>query len=168
MSKNLPKIAKQVEEICNFHKNEKGIIHTQNNNITSYLADKLRGDRYLIREPGVRNEDILEQHIANDGPTVLISPSLSHGVDLKDHLARFQIIIKAPFLPTRDKRIEKMMKADFVWYENKMLCSLIQACGRGVRSHKDHCTTYILDAAVVESIIRNKYKLPKYFLDRFC
>ena len=168
MSKNLPKIAKQVEEICNFHKNEKGIIHTQNNNITSYLADNLRGNRYLIREPGVRNEDILDQHIANDDPTVLISPSLTHGVDLKDNLARFQIIIKAPFLPTRDKRIEKMMKGDFVWYENKMLCSLIQACGRGVRSHKDHCTTYILDAAVVESIIRNKYKLPKYFLDRFC
>jgi Rad3-related DNA helicase len=168
MGKNLPKIAKQVEEICNFHKDEKGIIHTQNNNITSYMAGKLLGERYLIREPGVRNEDILDQHMASDEPTVLISPSLSHGVDLKDDLARFQIIIKAPFLPTRDKRIEKMMKGDFVWYENKMLCSLIQACGRGVRSQKDHCTTYILDAAVVESVIKNKYKLPKYFLDRFC
>ena len=92
---------------------------------------------------------------------------MSHGVDLKDDLARFQIIVKAPYLPTKDKRVEKLMKDDFNWYGNKMLCSLIQSCGRGVRSDKDHCTTYILDSAIVESIVNNRHKLPKYFLDRF-
>ncbi|MGA1049189.1 MAG: helicase C-terminal domain-containing protein [Minisyncoccia bacterium] len=50
---------------------------------------------------------------------------------------------------------------------NKMLSSLIQSCGRGIRSHKDHCVTYILDGAVIEQVIRNKDKLPKYFIDRF-
>ena len=64
-------------------------------------------------------------------------------------------------------RIENLMKEDFDWYQNKMLCSLIQACGRGIRSHKDHCITYILDAAIVESIVKNRHKLPKYYLDRF-
>ena len=115
----------------------------------------------------MRNEVILEEHFNNTGPTVLISPSMSHGVDLKDDLARFQIIVKAPYLPTKDKRVEKLMKDDFNWYGNKMLCSLIQSCGRGVRSDKDHCTTYILDSAIVESIVNNRHKLPKYFLDRF-
>ena len=61
---------------------------------------------------------------------------MSHGVDLKDDLARFQIIVKAPYLPTKDKRIEKLMKDDFNWYSNKMLCSLIQSCGRGVTIKK--------------------------------
>jgi len=168
MDKNLPKIVKQIDEICKFHKNDKGIIHSRNKTITSYIADRLSGRRFLAREPGIRNEEILDQHTNSNEPTVLISPSMSYGVDLRDDLARFQIIIKAPYLPTKDKRIEKMMKDDFIWYENKMLCSLIQSCGRGVRSHKDYCTTYILDAAVVESIIKNKHKLPKYFIDRFC
>jgi Rad3-related DNA helicase len=59
------------------------------------------------------------------------------------------------------------MKDDFDWYQNKMLCSLIQSCGRGIRSKKDHCVTYILDGAIVESVVKNKHKLPKYFLDRF-
>lgn len=167
MQKNLPKILKQIKDICEFHKNDKGIIHTQNKSITNYLADNLLDSRFLIREPGVRNEAILEQHIGTDDPTVLISPSMAHGVDLKDNLARFQVIIKAPYLPTKDKRIERLMKDDFDWYQNKMLCSLIQACGRGVRSHKDHCITYILDAAIVESVVKNKHKLPKYYLDRF-
>mgnify|MGYP003650162950 FL=1 len=167
LKRTLPKIIKQVEGICAHHKDDKGIIHTHNNTITSFLQKKLNGERFLIREPGVRNEEILEQHLASDKPTVLISPSMSHGVDLKDDLARFQIIIKAPYLPTKDKRIERLMKDDFNWYSNKMLCSVIQSCGRGIRSKKDYCRTYILDGAIVESVINNIHKLPKYFIDRF-
>ena len=167
LKRSLPKIIKQIQEICKFHKNDKGIIHTHNNTITSFLSNKLDDDRFLIREPGVRNEVLLEQHLNNNDPTVLVSPSMSHGVDLKDELARFQIIVKAPYLPTKDKRIAKLMKDDFNWYTNKMLCSLIQSCGRGVRSKKDHCVTYILDGAIVESVVNNKHKLPKYFIDRF-
>jgi len=168
LKRSLPKIIKQVQSICEHHKNDKGIIHTHNNTITSFLLKHFQTDkRFLIREPGVRNEEILEQHLASDKPTVLISPSMSHGVDLKDDLARFQIIIKAPYLPTKDKRIERLMKDDFNWYSNKMLCSVIQSCGRGVRSKKDYCTTYILDGAIVESVVNNKHKLPKYFIDRF-
>ena len=60
-----------------------------------------------------------------------------------------------------------IMKDDFNWYMNKMLCSVIQSCGRGVRSKEDYCTTYILDGAIVESVVNNKHKLPKYFIDRF-
>jgi hypothetical protein len=86
---------------------------------------------------------------------------------LSDNLARFQIIVKGAFLPLSDKRIKKLFDEDKTWYTNKMLSSLIQACGRGVRSNKDHCVTYILDAAIVENIVKYKHKIPKYFLDRF-
>ena len=167
LKRSLPKVVEQIKQICEHHKNDKGIIHTHNNTITSFLSTKLNGSRFLIREPGVRNEELLEQHLSNNEPTVLISPSMSHGVDLKDDLARFQIIVKAPYLPTKDKRIERLMNDDFSWYINKMLCSLIQSCGRGIRSKKDHCVTYILDGAIVESVVNNKHKLPKYFIDRF-
>ncbi|MDB4396049.1 hypothetical protein N9Z65_00370 [bacterium] len=167
IDKYLPRIIKQVAEICNHHANDKGIIHSQNNNITARLSTMLYGDRFLYREPGIKNEDILDQHMTNIDPTVLVSPSMSYGVDLKGDLAKFQIIIKAPFLPTKDVRIERMMKNDFDWYQNKMLCSLIQSCGRGVRSNKDTCITYILDGTIVDSILRSKHKLPKYFLERF-
>jgi|TARA_R110000787_G_scaffold2245_2_gene9019 Rad3-related DNA helicase len=167
MQKNLPHVIKIVKQICEHHKDDKGIIHTHNNVITSALSKQLYGDRFLYREPGVRNEDILEQHYASEDSTVLISPSMSYGVDLRDDLARFQIIMKAPFLPTKDTRIARLMKDDFDWYQNKMLCSLIQSCGRGVRSSKDYCITYILDATIVESVLKSKHKLPAYFLDRF-
>ena len=167
MKKYLPKIIDSIKHICDHHKEEKGIIHTHNNHITNELSKVLVGDRYLYREPGVVNEEILNTHTLSTDPTILISPSMSHGVDLRDDLARFQIIVKAPFLPTQDVRIGRLMKEDYDWYVNKMLCSLIQSCGRGIRSKKDHCVTYILDANIAHNIVNNKHKLPKYFLNRF-
>lgn len=167
MAKNLPVVINQIKQICEHHKDEKGIVHTHNNSITKSLMDSINDSRFLFREPGIRNENILQQHFESDKPTVLVSPSMSFGVDLKDELARFQIIVKAPFLPTNDTRVENLMKEDPNWYFNKMLCSLIQSCGRGIRSKKDHCVTYILDATIVEAIVKNKHKLPKYFLERF-
>jgi Rad3-related DNA helicase len=164
---NLPVIAKTIKTICDYHGNDKGIIHTQTNQITNYLKDNLKNGRVLYRELGVTNENILEMHTNSPEPTILASPSMGFGVDLKGDLAKFQIIVKAPYLPMGDKRIEMMMKLDSHWYLNAMLCSLIQACGRGVRSTSDKCITYILDLGIVEAVIKNKHKVPKYFLDRF-
>lgn len=167
LTNNLPKITKLIKDICDFHKDEKGIIHTQTNFITSFLSKNLHSDRVLYREPGVNNEELLRKHISSTRPSIIASPSMLFGVDLKDELARFQIIIKAPFLPMTDKRVKEMIKIFPSWYTNKMLASLIQACGRGIRSKNDYCTTYILDGAIIEAVISNKHKLPKYFLERF-
>lgn len=165
--KLMPIFKKSIEDIVNSHKGEKGIIHTHNMNITNYMKENLRGSRYLVRENGVDNEQILQMHLQNDDDTVIVSPSMTHGVDLKDDLARFQIIVKAPFLPLNSKRIKKLFNMDPQWYANKMLTTVIQAAGRGVRSKDDHCVTYILDGNIVQSILDNASKLPKYFLKRF-
>lgn len=162
----LPTICKQIEGILEEHKGEKGIIHTHTQYITDYIRDNVRSKRLLCREAGVKNEDILEQHTSSEKDTVLVSPSMTYGVDLKGDLAKFQIVMKAPWLPTKESRVEKMMKLDASWYVNKMLCSLVQACGRGVRTDTDECITYILDGSIFDSIAKNKKKLPKYFLDR--
>ena len=167
LKKTLPKIVKQIQSICEDHEFDKGIIHTHTSFIASYLKNNLRSKRFLYRDEQTRNEEILSKHSKSKNPTVLVSPSLGLGIDLRDDLARFQIIIKAPYLPLSDKRIKKLFDLDKQWYSNKMLSNVVQQCGRGIRSKQDHCKTYILDAGVFEAIIRNKDKLPKYFIDRF-
>ena len=167
LKKTLPKIVKQIQSICEDHEFDKGIIHTHTSFIASYLKNNLRSKRFLYRDEQTRNEEILAKHSKSKNPTVLVSPSLGLGIDLRDDLARFQIIIKAPYLPLGDKRIKKLFDLDKQWYANKMLSNVVQQCGRGIRSKQDHCKTYILDAGVFEAIIRNKDKLPKYFIDRF-
>ena len=166
MKEMLPKLAAQVTELLNVHENEKGIIHTHTQFIVDYIRNHVKSDRLLCRGEGVKNESLLDTHSKTTYPSVLVSPSMTYGVDLKGDLATFQILLKAPWLPTKDPRIEKMMKLDKSWYSNKMLCSVVQACGRGIRSDSDECVTYILDGSVYDTIERNQSKLPKYFVER--
>ena len=163
----LPNIAKQVQAICEKHKNEKGVIHTHSMAITQYLQGSLKGKRFLFRDQGQKNEVLLSLHSESTEPTVVVSPSVAFGVDFKDDLARFQIIVKAAYPPLGDERIKKLFELDKQWYTDKMLSNFVQACGRGVRNKDDHCVTYVLDACIYDALMKNKANLPKYFLDRF-
>lgn len=168
IDKVLGSVIDQIEVLCDQHKDQKGIIHTHSNKITKAVQDHFAlNSRFLYREAGVSNEQILNIHNCSNDPTILVSPSMSHGVDLKGDLAEFQIITKAPYLPLGDIRVKKLFELDKRWYQNKMLATIIQSCGRGVRSVDDECVTYILDAAVTQAIKRNSSKIPKYFLERF-
>lgn len=162
----LPKIAEQIKQISNMHNNEKGVIHTHTQEITNSLKSKLNSKRFLFRDDINTNEDILKQHINTTEPTVLVSPSLTYGIDLKDDLARFQIIVKLPYPPLSVKRIKKLFDQDKNWYQNKMLNNFIQACGRATRSKNDFSSTYVLDGNIVNVLKSSKDKLPQYFIDR--
>ena len=163
----LPSTIKEIEQICEKHKGQKGLIHTHSMEILGFVKREMGNDnRYLYREPGISNEDIYKQHKERGDDTVMVSPSMTHGIDLKDNLGEFQIIIKAPYSPLGDDRIKKKFNEDKAWYQNNMLSTLIQACGRCNRVKSDYAVTYILDGAAVDAIRRNLDKLPKYFRER--
>lgn len=92
---------------------------------------------------------------------------MTHGVDLCGTLGEFAVILKAPFLPLGDERVKRLAQDDKEWYTNKMLGACIQMCGRTIRNASDEAVTYILDGTLTKSLIQNKDKLPKYFLERF-
>lgn len=170
MAKDLPKVLDLALAICEKHKGEKGIIHTHTNQITESLKKKTRNiqRQFLFREVGVSNEDIVKAHKdETDNDTILVSPSLDTGLSLDDELGRFQIIIKAPYLPLGSKRIKKLFEKNKEHYSMKMLDSIIQMAGRCTRSVDDHSVTYILDGSAVKAVMMNKRNLPKHFLERF-
>lgn len=164
---DLPKIIESAIQLCEIHKGEKGIIHTHTNQITEAFKKLCKNsDRFLFRDSKSSNEDIIEIHKNSNSDTILVSPSLSTGISLDDHLGRFQIILKAPFLPLSSKRIKKIYDKSKSYYMMKMLDTLIQMCGRCTRSIDDHSVTYILDGNAVNSILQNKQYIPKNFLER--
>jgi len=168
LKQRLPKLKNYILDIAKDHKNEKGIIHTHTMEITNYLRDNINDSRFIFRGENMTNEDIMRIHTnPNTKNSIIVSPSMTFGVDLKEDLARFQILVKAAFLPLNDERVKIIMESDKNWYMNKMLDELIQACGRGVRTKEDKCITYILDSNITDNVLRFKHKLPKHFLDRF-
>lgn len=164
-----PKVVNEIKLLLEKHKDEKGLIHTQSDEITRMLQDALGKGRLLYRIQGQNeNADIITKHLASDKPTVLASPSMNFGVDLKGDLARFCIVVKQPWLNLKDIRVAAMNKTVKGWYDKKMLTSLIQQCGRCTRDKNDYSRTYILDGFTLTGILkRNINSLPKYFIDRF-
>lgn len=164
----LPKLVEAAIEICEQHSGENGIIHTHSFKITQEFKKQIGNNpRYLFREEGVTNENLIGLHFDAKHPTVLISPSMSRGISLDDDLGRFQIICKAPFLPLGSKRIARMFKESPKRYTMKCLDTTIQMCGRCTRSIDDYSITYIIDGTLVNAIQRSSRTLPKHFTNRF-
>lgn len=166
LKKNLPTIAQQIQEICDAHNGEKGLIHTHTGEICNYLKSKLKGTRFIFREENVNNEKLLEMHFNSKQPTVLVSPSLGFGTDFNGDKGRFQIIVKTPYPPLSNKRIRKKFDTDKTWYVDKTINSLIQMSGRCTRSKDDHSVTYVLDSVSIKLIKENIDNLPKHFVER--
>ena len=89
--------------------------------------------------------EILKKHMTSKAPTVLLSPSMAEGVDLKGDLSKFQILCKVPFPYLGDKVTKKKMSKWNWWYDTQTVRTIIQSVGRSIRSEKDTAVTYILD-----------------------
>lgn len=146
----LPEMAQEVEHIMRKHAHDKGIVHCVSFKVAKYLIDYLTrcglGDRIITHtseEKGSRDKAV-EEHIASTKASVLFSPSMQEGLDLKEELSRFQIIAKVPYQPLTPY-VRARMARDPLWYTYTAALALMQATGRSVRSMTDWAVTYILD-----------------------
>jgi Rad3-related DNA helicase len=166
MKEKMPIILKEIEQILTKHGNEKGIIHTTSYSQLQFIKDnisKLHSSRLIETGAKLDRTEVLETHYQSKRPTVLISPSLHLGVDLKDDLSRFQIIVKVPYPDLTDKKVSKKKELDPNWYTWATVLRLVQSYGRSVRSVDDHATTYILDSSVSYLLKTAAGLVPKWF-----
>lgn len=168
MSESLPKIAKAVDNIMTVHRNEKGIIHTTSYAQLQFIRDNIgRENAARLIETGsdLDREEVIERHVNSRRPTVLISPSLHLGVDLKDDLSRFQVIVKVPYPDLTDRKVAAMKERDPRWYAWHTVLRLVQSYGRSVRSRDDHATTYLLDSSIGYLLKSAQDMVPKWFME---
>jgi len=169
---NLDKCLKYVEAIAKKQEKHNGIIHSGNYKIARYIYEHASVElqkRLVFKEKydNVNNTALINIHetnVENNISSILLSPSLVEGVDLKDELSRWQIIIKLPFSSLGDKRIKYLADKFPQWYNNDVVKKIIQACGRSTRHSEDSSITYILDRAATYTF--NKVKLPLWFKNR--
>jgi ATP-dependent DNA helicase DinG len=163
----LPLLAKFVATVlAEMHPQEKGVIHTHTRKINQYLVTHLRQfDSRIVTYHDSRDRDrALEAHCASSRPTVLLTPGMAEGLDLKDDLSRFQIICKVPY-PVLDHYTEARIELDPGWYQWRTALTIVQATGRSVRSKEDYAVTYVTDKGFERFVAKNKHLLPRWWLD---
>jgi Rad3-related DNA helicase len=141
----LPKLAEAVRQILAAHPKEKGIIHCHSYKVANYIMKNVKSKRLLTHRSEDR-EDVLNQHLSSREPTVLVTPSMTEGVDLKGDFSRFQIVCKVPYPYLGDKLIQKRMRRWSWWYPLQTAKTIIQSLGRSIRSADDFAISYILDS----------------------
>jgi Rad3-related DNA helicase len=135
-----------------------------NYRIAKHLVDTVRSPRLLLHDSENR-EEMIEFHVSNPNPTVLISPSMTEGVDLADDASRFQVLCKVPFPYLGDKVIQLRKAKNPGWYACQTARTIIQAFGRSIRNEKDHATSYILDTDWERFFRSSSSMFPKEFTD---
>jgi ATP-dependent DNA helicase DinG len=159
-------IARTVDNIMSMHRNDKGIIHTTSYEQLNFIKENVsqpNARRLLVTDPEIQRDEVIFQHANATKPTVLISPSLHTGLDLKNELSRFQIITKVPYPNKSDRWTNAKREVDEEWYYWQTALKLIQAYGRSVRSKDDWAKTYILDSAFSYFVKKNMNILPDWF-----
>jgi ATP-dependent DNA helicase DinG len=160
------KIAKTVDNLMSIHRYDKGIIHTTSYEQLNFIKENVSQEnarRLIVTDPEIQRDEVLKQHIDSIKPTVLISPSLHTGLNLKDELSRFQIITKVPYPNKSDRWTNAKRETDEEWYYWQTALKLIQAYGRSIRSKEDWAKTYVLDSAFGYFVKKNKNILPDWF-----
>ncbi len=148
-----------IKKILEKNSNHKGIIHSGNYEFNTWIAKSIKDKRLLIHDSSTR-EKLLNHHLESKLETVLVSPSMINGIDLKDELSRFQIILKVPFPNLRSTKIKKRLETNPDWYNWKALIDIMQAYGRSIRNDDDWAETYILDECFDQLLNTG---IPKYF-----
>ncbi len=166
-----PSILNVCDKLMTKHAGEKGIIHCHSYKLGDALNDFLLKTKHAPRVRYPRKADdrsaMLDEHVESTVPTVLISPSMAEGFNMADDIARFQIIPKIPFPYLGDKQVAAKKDLDADWYTLQTVSTILQACGRIVRSEVDFGHTYILDSDFYRLYDENKDFFPKWFQEGF-
>lgn len=150
---SLQRLVESVDDILASYPDQKGLIHTGSYKVANYIRDHSKFPERLWGHDGKTRISALEA-FKSDPEGVLVSPSMTTGVDLPYDLCRFQIIAKLSFPDLGDPQVKKRMKLGpdgnpnpkgQSWYNWITACTLVQTYGRGMRAIDDSCDTYLLD-----------------------
>jgi Rad3-related DNA helicase len=165
---NLPWLYETIDKILDKHKDESGIIHTASYDLSMKIyqnISKKHKKRILVYNGTEEKRQVLEI-LKRDKAKVLLGPSLTEGLDLRDNWSRFAIFAKVPYLSLSDKFVATKLKINPEWYRWKAILAILQGTGRSVRNEKDWAVTYILDGSLADLIHNNRKAFPEEFMKR--
>lgn len=164
-------LVKDIEVLLKNHEGENGIIHTANFQVAEWLVSELKNGPHTIYHHNPGSDDsrdvVIESFLSSNGPSLLISPSSTEGLDLKDDLGRFVIFAKTPYPYMGDQWIKKRMEISPEWYQRQTLINIIQGGGRVVRSETDSGVVYIVDASFGYLYKSAHHMIPRWWKDAY-
>jgi ATP-dependent DNA helicase DinG len=141
-----------VADIVTRHPGDRVLVHSVSYDLARAIADtlgRMGQPKVLTYTNSNQRADVLAEYLRTEA-SVLVAPSMDRGIDLPAAACRVQIIAKVPYPNLGDKQIATRFygggKEGKTWYAVETVSSIVQMCGRAVRSRDDWAVTYILDS----------------------
>jgi Rad3-related DNA helicase len=166
----LPAVTRMLIRLMAAHPDEKGLIHCHSYAIQSSLRRRLAElgveSRIQTHDTTDRDES-LQAWLSTDSPDIFLSVTMEEALDLQGDLCRWQVICKAPYLNTTDSRVSRRLSdGKWSWYRRVALQTVIQACGRIVRSPDDYGSTYLADSSLLNLFNNARNEMPAWFREQ--
>lgn len=158
-------MVQNVQTIFDIFDDAKGLIHAPSYSAAEQLYESLKHTERVITHTKDNLNETLQEFYASEEPMVLISPVCQQGVDFKYDRARFQIVLRVPYLNTGDAFIGYKVKKDFNWYNYQALIIFGQQVGRVNRAEDDYGVTILMDERFGKFLSKNRNVLPKWLTD---
>lgn len=156
---------RRIDQIIGGRQDRKGIIHSvsykRKNDILSQSKYRLQ---MLHNSNSEQTAEIVAQYKKSSAPRILISPSVSTGLDFPYTECEYQIIAKVPFPDQRSAILKARTKRDREYPYYLAMQELVQAVGRGMRAEDDRCETIVIDDSFQWFVKRYKRFAPSWFL----
>ncbi len=168
IDKELPRLVAAIADICEAHPDEKGVIHSHSYRIARAIEQGLPEEhrwRLVTHHDSSERDVALTSHMSSREPTILLTPSMTEGIDLVDELSRWQVLCKIPYPNLGDAQVKRRAELHPSWYDWRTCLTVVQAYGRSVRSRDDFAVTYLLDAGFPAFLARHRSRLPAWFLE---
>ena len=166
-SDNYTRMLDNILTVLDKYPDYKGLIHAPSYYDAHRICEDIdkRGNSRLMTHE--RNDFIgrLNEFYERQDNSVFVSPICQQGVDMKDDRARFQMVLRIPYLNASDAFVKYMIKKNFAWYNYQALILFGQQIGRVVRSEEDFGATYLMDSRFPSFLKRNSKYLPKWLRD---
>jgi ATP-dependent DNA helicase DinG len=156
----------KINKILKIFHDVKGLIHVPSYQAAEEIASWLPPNRVMWHDKSNLQEKLTEFYNSAE-PKVFLSPVCQQGVDFKYDRARFQIVLRIPYLNTSDEFVNYKVKNDFQWYNYKALLTFGQQIGRINRADDDFGVTFLMDSRFNKFIANNSAKFPKWLKDAF-
>jgi len=163
-----PKAIAALDKVLDEHPHDKALKHTVSYGYEQQTIGMSRHKKRMITYDQAKDrESRLEEFKRAPNGTVLVASSMERGVNLPGDLCRLIVVMKVPFLNLGDKQVSTRLHAGKkngqLWYSVSAIRTLVQMCGRGVRSAEDQCEIYILDTQFERLYRENKFLFPEWW-----
>jgi ATP-dependent DNA helicase DinG len=155
----------KVEQVISSRRDRKGIIHTVSYDRAKMLKRTSRLSHLMLTHTAQTARSVIERFRRTEPPAVLVSPSVTTGLDFPYDEAEYSIISKVPFTDNRSAILQARMKSDpeFAFYI--AIQEVVQASGRGMRAEDDAFETFCFDTSFGWMLRSYKHLFPAWFLE---